>query len=138
MGSPDGRKNRSRHVTPMTAAAAAAASAFVPAAASASEEPARDEGTVEEVGDADVGAISEEQATPPALPPTPPPPTGYGDEYRVEAGDSLWAIARTLIGPSATAAEIAGEVARLWKLNLRAIGAADPNELPVGTVLRLR
>ena len=128
----------SRHVTPMTAAAAAAASAFVPAAAAASEDLPRGEGPVEEVGGADVGAISEEQVTPPALPPTPPPPAGYDTEYRVRGGESLWAIARGLIGPSATAAEIAAEVARLWKLNLHTIGSADPKLLPEGTVLRLR
>ena len=61
-----------------------------------------------------------------------------GAEYRVRAGDTLWAIARRLLGADATAAQVAQEVARLWKLNLERIGTSDPSLLPVGTVLRLR
>jgi nucleoid-associated protein YgaU len=56
----------------------------------------------------------------------------------VAPGDSLWAIAKRLLGREASAAQIAREVARLWSLNEDRIGTGDPDMLMVGTKLRLR
>jgi nucleoid-associated protein YgaU len=61
-----------------------------------------------------------------------------GSSYRVQPGDSLWLIARRLLGPGASAGEVAREVARLWRLNEQRIATGDPDLLHVGTVLRLR
>jgi nucleoid-associated protein YgaU len=60
-----------------------------------------------------------------------------GGTYVVRSGDSLWSIATRLLGPRASAAEIADEVNRLWKLNRDRIGTGDPDLLPVSTELRL-
>jgi len=40
-----------------------------------------------------------------------------GDTYTVRPGDSLWSIARRLLGQGASPADIAREVNRLWELN---------------------
>jgi hypothetical protein len=60
-----------------------------------------------------------------------------GPSYVVEPGDSLWSIARRLLGTSASNGKIAREVARLWWLNEDGIGTSDPSLLHVGTELRL-
>ena len=60
-----------------------------------------------------------------------------GRSYTVRPGDSLWSIARRLLGPGATAGEIAREVNRLWELNRDRIGTGDRNLIHVGTVLEL-
>ncbi|MEA2361313.1 MAG: hypothetical protein QOD71_458 [Thermoleophilaceae bacterium] len=58
--------------------------------------------------------------------------------YTVRPGDSLWSIARRLIGTNATNGRIAKQVTRIWQLNRERIGTGDPNLLHVGTQLRLR
>ena len=58
--------------------------------------------------------------------------------HRVRAGESLWSIASDMLGPSASPAQIAGEVHRLWQLNRERIGTGKPDLLMVGTILRLR
>jgi LysM domain len=58
--------------------------------------------------------------------------------YLVEPGDSLWTIAKRLVGPGASPAQIAREVDRLWSLNEARIATGDPDLLLVGTQLRLR
>jgi LysM domain len=83
--------------------------------------------------------------TPPAPPITAPvaQPSGpdlapiAGPAYMVRKGDNLWSIAERLLGPGASAAEIAHEVDRLWELNEDAIATGDPDLLLVGTELRL-
>jgi hypothetical protein len=60
-----------------------------------------------------------------------------GGSYVVQSGDSLWSIGERLLGPGASAAEIADEVNRLWELNKDRIATGDPDLLPVGTELRL-
>jgi LysM domain len=60
-----------------------------------------------------------------------------GGSYVVQPGDSLWSIGERLLGPGASAAEIADEVNRLWELNKDRIATGDPDLLPVGTELRL-
>jgi hypothetical protein len=56
----------------------------------------------------------------------------------VQPGESLWSIATKLLGPSASPAQIAREVNRLWELNKDRIGTGNPDLLMAGTKLRLR
>jgi hypothetical protein len=56
----------------------------------------------------------------------------------VQPGDSLWSIAKRILGPDASSAQIAREVSRLWELNSERIGTGRPDLLMVGTKLRLR
>jgi LysM domain-containing protein len=58
--------------------------------------------------------------------------------YVVQQGDSLWSIAKRLLGADASPARIAWEVDRLWSLNRERIATGDPDLLHVGTELRLR
>jgi LysM domain len=70
---------------------------------------------------------------------TPVPTQGNArDRHTVQPGDTLWSIARDLLGPNASAAAIAREVDRLWQLNADAIGTGDPNLIVAGQVLILR
>jgi LysM repeat protein len=61
-----------------------------------------------------------------------------GDSYTVRRGDSLWSIAERLLGPDASAGQVAREVHRLWTLNTDRIATGDPNLIHPSTVLRLR
>ena len=79
---------------------------------------------------------------PPTTVPVPPPSDPAdtrisGPSYTVRAGDSLWSIARRLLGPDASAGRIAREVNRLWQLNEDRIGTGNPSLIHVGTVLKL-
>jgi hypothetical protein len=58
--------------------------------------------------------------------------------YVVQPGDSLWSIAKRLLGREASAGRIAREVNRLWSLNRSSIATGDPDLLMVGTRLELR
>jgi len=58
--------------------------------------------------------------------------------YVVQPGDSLWSIAKQLVGREASAGRIAREVNRLWSLNRSRIATGDPDLLMVGTRLELR
>jgi nucleoid-associated protein YgaU len=58
--------------------------------------------------------------------------------YVVQPGDSLWSIAKRLLGGDASAGRIAREVNRLWTLNSSRIATGDPDLLMVGTRLELR
>ena len=68
----------------------------------------------------------------------PAPPTRPGHVHVVRAGESLWSIARSLVGTNASSAQIAREVARLWAINRDTIATGDPDLLPVGVKLRVR
>jgi hypothetical protein len=73
--------------------------------------------------------------------PTPraePPIPAHARSHGVEAGESLWSIARRLLGPDASPAQVAREVDRLWELNEDRIGTGDPDLLMVGVTLRQR
>jgi hypothetical protein len=62
-----------------------------------------------------------------------------GDRFHVvQRGESLWSIAKALLGDRASAARIAREVNRLWELNSDRIGTGDRDLLIVGTRLALR
>jgi nucleoid-associated protein YgaU len=58
--------------------------------------------------------------------------------YVVQPGDSLWSIAKRLLGGDPSAGRIAREVNRLWTLNSPRIATGDPDLLMVGTRLELR
>ena len=58
--------------------------------------------------------------------------------YVVQPGDSLWSIAKRLLGGDPSAGRIAREVNRLWTLNRSRIATGDPDLLMVGTRLELR
>ena len=60
------------------------------------------------------------------------------ESYLVRPGDSLWSIAKRLLGPEASTAQVAREVHRLWTLNAERIGTGDPDLIMVGQTLRLR
>ena len=62
-----------------------------------------------------------------------------GDRFHVvQRGESLWSIAKDLLGDEASVARIAREVNRLWELNSDRIGTGDRDLLIVGTRLALR
>ena len=94
----------------------------------------------------EAAAASESAEDAPSAPPTHPATTpadvprqiGNGDSYIVRPGDCLWQIAAALLPAGAADAEIAEEVARLWKLNEDRIGTGDPSVIYAGTELRLR
>lgn len=89
-------------------------------------------------------APTEEAPSAPSPQPAAPPPADHGrhlggkDSYVVRSGDCLWHIAAALLPAGASDAEIASEVARLWKLNEDSIGTGDPSLIYAGTTLRLR
>jgi len=55
----------------------------------------------------------------------------------VRGGESLWSIARDLLGSRATNAEVARAVQRIWDVNAAAIGTGNPDLLMAGQTLRL-
>lgn len=67
----------------------------------------------------------------------PPSADSHGKNYVVRAGDSLWLIAKRLLAPEASNADIARLVNRIWTLNASRIDTGSPNLLPVGVVLTL-
>jgi LysM domain len=68
---------------------------------------------------------------------TTPGPRPGARVYVVRAGDSLWSIARTLLGERASEAQIARLVDRLWQLNAKRIGTGDPSLIRPGQRLVL-
>jgi nucleoid-associated protein YgaU len=67
-----------------------------------------------------------------------PPRDGDSRFHIVQPGESLWSIAKQLLGRDASAGRIAREVSRLWSLNHSRISTGDPDLLIVGTRLELR
>jgi LysM domain len=67
------------------------------------------------------------------------PPLRAGSRFHVvQPGDSLWSIAKRLLGPDASPGRIAREVDRLWTLNRSRIATGDPDLLMAGTRIALR
>jgi hypothetical protein len=78
------------------------------------------------------------QATPPSQEPSERDAATRGDHYHVvQPGESLWLIARDLVGHDASAARVARKVNQLWILNETRIGTGNPDLLMVGTKLVL-
>jgi hypothetical protein len=61
-----------------------------------------------------------------------------GSTRVVEPGQSLWAIAEGLFGGSASIAQVAFKVDRLWQLNADRIGTGNPDLIFPGLKLRLK
>jgi nucleoid-associated protein YgaU len=55
----------------------------------------------------------------------------------VRPGDSLWAIAQRMVGPSASDAEIHTKLVAIWDMNVKRIGTGDPNLIFPGQRLML-
>ena len=91
-----------------------------------------------DVAPAEPSTIVVAQATPSAQEPSERDAVARGDRYHVvRPGESLWLIARDLVGHDASAARVAREVNRLWALNKTRIATGDPDLLMVGTKLAL-
>jgi hypothetical protein len=84
-----------------------------------------------------VVSVVEPDTEPVALASPAPAPID-GDRYRVQPGDSLWSIAKRLLGPDASNGRIAQEVNRLWQLNAARIATGNPSLIHPGIELRLR
>jgi LysM domain len=119
--SPRGRRGQARD-QPTSAPAAPQP----PAAAQPPAQTTTDYGTGADATDAAVRPVAA-----PAI------PEGAAS-YTVRSGDSLWSIAKRLLGPNVSTAQVAREVHRLWQLNAERIGTGDPNLIMVGQTLRLR
>jgi hypothetical protein len=55
----------------------------------------------------------------------------------VRPGDSLWSIARSLVGPSASNTEVETKLVKVWDMNAHRIGTGDPNLIFPGQRLLL-
>jgi hypothetical protein len=55
----------------------------------------------------------------------------------VRPGDSLWSIARGIVGPSASDEQVQQKVVAVWNMNAKRIGTGDPNMIFPGTRLTL-
>jgi Tfp pilus assembly protein FimV len=55
----------------------------------------------------------------------------------VKRGDSLWSIARGLVGPAASNEAVEHKLVAIWDLNAKRIGTGDPNLIFAGTRLRV-
>lgn len=60
-----------------------------------------------------------------------------GEAHVVRSGESLWSIARAMLGPRASAAQTAVLVDRIWQLNQRRIHSGQPDLIQVGETLVL-
>jgi hypothetical protein len=62
-----------------------------------------------------------------------------GDRVHVvQRGESLWSIAKDVLGDDASVGRIAREVNRLWELNSERIGTGEPDLVMSGTRITLR
>jgi LysM domain len=91
-------------------------------------------------GPADAGLVAPVAQNDPSSPATADDPSlvDRPASYIVQPGDSLWSIAKQLLGRDASAGRIAREVNRLWSLNRSRIATGDPDLLMVGTRLDFR
>lgn len=83
--------------------------------------------------DSSVQAVAAANSAPPEVAPS----AGGGRVHIVQRGESLWSIAADLLGPGASAGEIAREVHRLWRLNADRIASGKPDLISVGLKLRI-
>jgi hypothetical protein len=64
-------------------------------------------------------------------------PSGASGTVVIRPGDSLWAIARRIVGPRASNGAVEKELVAIWNRNAGRIGTGDPNLIFPGTRLRL-
>jgi LysM repeat protein len=76
-------------------------------------------------------------ASQPAAAETDSPPTGGGKTHVVQQGETLWSIARDVLGSGASSAQVAREVNQLWRLNADRIGTGSPDMIMAGQKLVL-
>lgn len=123
----DARKQSRRHADHQSASVPAPAPAPAPVA------------TASEPREATTVDVSQEPSAPRASSAADGRGARPGDRsHVVRPGESLWLIARDVLGDGASVARIAREVNRLWALNSERIGTGDPDLLMVGTRLVLR
>ena len=63
--------------------------------------------------------------------------SGASGTVVIRPGDSLWAIARRIVGPQAPNGAVEKELVAIWNRNADRIGTGDPNLVFPGTRLRL-
>jgi hypothetical protein len=63
---------------------------------------------------------------------------GRGFTRVVKPGQSLWVIAQGIVAEPASIAQVAFEVAHLWRLNAARIGTGNPDLIYAGQELRLK
>jgi nucleoid-associated protein YgaU len=63
--------------------------------------------------------------------------SGHSQTVVVRPGDSLWVIARRLVGAKASNAAVERKLVAIWNLNEGRIGTGDPNLIFPGTPLKL-
>jgi hypothetical protein len=63
--------------------------------------------------------------------------SGASGTLVIRPGDSLWAIARQIVGPRASDGAVENKLVAIWNLNAVRIGTGDPNLIFPGTRLRL-
>jgi nucleoid-associated protein YgaU len=109
-----------------------------PAAAPVDEQATAQAATPVQSAELSPAARAGAAAAPVSQPSSARPRDIRGHNYTVRPGDSLWSIARRLLGKGASPTDIAREVNRLWELNRERIATGHPDLLMVGTKLRLR
>ena len=62
---------------------------------------------------------------------------GSSGSVVVRPGDSLWSIARRLVGPSASNEQVSNKLGAVWGMNAKRIGTGDPNLIFPGQRLML-
>jgi LysM domain len=109
---------------------------LAPPAPPASPTPAAEPVAAEPIAVAEPVAVAEADVAAPTG--SREPLTRDARFYVVQPGDSLWSIAKRLLGGDASAGRVAREVNRLWSLNRSRIATGNPDLLMVGTRLELR
>jgi LysM domain len=123
-------------VSPLGVGDGAASQPYVEPVAAAPVEPAA---SVSAAALPAAESVAVAQTTPPARDTSKKQPQDLNARFHVvQPGDSLWSIAKRLLGGEASPARVAREVHRLWSLNGSRIGTGDPDLLMVGTRLQLR
>jgi Tfp pilus assembly protein FimV len=62
---------------------------------------------------------------------------GTASSAVVRPGDSMWSIARRLVGPAASNEEVQKKLVAVWDMNAKRIGTGDPNMIFPGQRLIL-